>query len=149
MKPFAFGLEKILTLRMHYENEAKIELGRAVSVLANLESRLFALGTERERAAAAQFSPGNNTATMQQYMYYLLKLDSDKEILLKETAAAALAVEGAREAFLEKSRDRKVLDKLKEKQQKEHFKRALAGEAIMLDDISSCAKARSLAAEIA
>ena len=148
MKPFSFGLEKILALRVHYENEAKIELGKAVSVLADLESKLFALSRERERAAASQFNPGNNAAQIQQYMYYLLRLDYDKGILLEETAMAELKVEEARNAYLEASKDRKVLDKLKEKRQKEYFKKALLTEAIMLDDISSCARARNTVSEM-
>ena len=149
MKAFEFSLEKILDLRKHFENEAKIELGRAVSVLADLESRLYILGAERDRAAAAQFSSANDAALMQQYMYYLLRLDNEKETLLKETAIAELKVEEARNAYLEASRDRKVLDKLKEKRQNEYFKKALSQEAIMLDDISSCARAQNLIVDMA
>ena len=149
MKTFKFSLEKILDLRKHFENEAKIELGRAVSVLAELESRLYALGAERDRAAAAQFSPGNNAALMQQYMFYLLRLDNEKEALLKETAMAELKVEEARNAYIEASRDRKVLDKLKEKRQNEYARNAHSEEAMMLDDITSCARAQNLIAEMA
>lgn len=142
MKPFTFGLEKVLNLRKYYEDEAKMELGRAVGVLAELESKLLILGQERARAAAAQFSPGNSAVQIQQYMYYLLRLDNTKEQLLKETALAELKVEEAREAFVEASRERKVLDNLKEKRQKEYHKFMLAGEAKVLDDISASAHAR-------
>jgi flagellar FliJ protein len=142
MKPFVFGLEKVLSLRKHYEDEAKIELGRAVGLLAELEGRLRALAQERARAAASQFSPSNSAAIMQQYMFYLLRLDNTKEQILKETALAELKVEEAREAFLEASRERKVLDKLKEKRQKEHRKKALADETKALDEISAAAYAR-------
>jgi flagellar FliJ protein len=140
MKPFAFSLEKVLDLRKYREDEAKIELGRAIGVLAELESRLSVLGQERARAAAAQFSPGNTAAMIQQYMYYLLRLDNTKEQLLKETAMAELKVEEAREAFLAASRERKVLDKLKEKRQKEYRKEVFAAETKMLDDISSAGR---------
>ena len=135
MKPFIFGLEKVLNLRKHDEDEAKIELGRAISVLADLENRLIALAHERSRAAADQFNPANSAAMMQQYMFYITRLDSTKEQLLKEAAQAELKVEEAREAFIEASRERKVLDKLKEKRQKEHRKEMLAQEAKALDEI--------------
>jgi flagellar FliJ protein len=135
MKPFAFKLEKLLNLRKFYEDEAKIELGRAVGVLAELEGRITALAAERVRAAAAQFRPGNSAIEIQQYMYYILRLDNTKDQLLKEAALAEMKVEEAREAFLEASRERKVLDKLKEKKQKEYHKMKLNEETKVLDDI--------------
>jgi flagellar protein FliJ len=135
MKAFAFRLEKLLNLRKFYEEEAKIELGRAVGVLAELEGKIRALAAERVRAAAAQFQPGNSAIEIQQYMYYILRLDNTKERLFKEAAIAEMKVEEAREAFLETSRERKVLDNLKEKKQKEYRKLKLNEETKVLDDI--------------
>ena len=135
MKAFSFGLEKVLNLRKFYEDEAKIELGRAIGVLADLENRIAMLVREYARAAAAQFAPGNSAALMQQYMFYLQRLDYIKEHLLKEAALAELKVAEAREAFLEASKDRKVLDKLKEKRQKEYRKTLFAEETKTLDDM--------------
>ena len=143
MKPFVFNLEKVLGLRKFNEDEAKIELGRAVGVLAELESRIRSLAEEKAGALAAQFSPGNSVFEIQQYMVYLLRLENTKERLLKEAALAEMKVEEARNKFLEVSRERKVLDKLKEKRQKEYHKLVLAEEAKTLDDISSGAKLRA------
>ena len=137
MKPFSFSLEKVLNLRKYREDEAKIELGRAVGILAALESNIRAVAEERVRAAAAQFSPGNGAVEIQQYMVYLLRLDNTKERLLKEAAMAELKVEEARNVFLEASREKKVMDKLKEKREKEHKKTILAEETKNLDDIAS------------
>ena len=135
MKAFTFGLEKVLNLRKFNEDEAKIELGRAIGVLADLESRLFSLARERVRAAAAQFAPGNDAGIIQQYMFYITRLDNIKEQLLQDIALAEMKVEEAREAFLEASKERKVLDKLKEKRQKEYRKTVLTEETKILDDI--------------
>jgi flagellar FliJ protein len=135
MKPFTFKLEKLLNLRKFYEDEAKIELGRAVGVLAELENRIAALAAERLRAAAAQFRPENSAIEIQQYMYYILRLDSTKELLLKEAALAEIKVEQAREAFLEASKERKVLDKLKETREKEYRKIKINEETKVLDDV--------------
>ena len=136
MKPFVFGLEKVLNLRKYYEDEAKIELGRAVGVLSDLESKLFSVGRERVRAASEQFAAGNSAVLIQQYMFYLLRLDNTKEQLLKEAALAEMKVEEAREAFLEASRERKVLDKLKDKRFKGYRKTTLSEETKALDEIS-------------
>ena len=135
MKAFNFNLQKVLDLRQHTEDEAKLELGRAVSVLAELENRINSIAQEQTRAASDQFRPGNSTAAMQQYMLYLLRLESTKEQLFKEAAEAELVVEKAREAFLEATRERKVLDKLKEKRQKEYRNFVFAEEAKAVDDI--------------
>jgi len=143
MKQFAFRLEKVLELRKYSEEETKLELGRAIGVLAELENRIQLVGQERMRAAAAQFSPGNSAAQIQQYMFYLIRLDNTKEQLLKDAALAELKVEQAREAFLEASRELKVLEKIKEKQQKEYRKEVFAEETKNLDDISSGAPARN------
>ena len=135
MKPFVFRLEKLLNLRKHYEDEAKIELGRAIGVLAELERKIRALAAERVRAASEQFRPGNSAILIQQYMYYLLRLDNTRDRLFKEAAMAEIKVEKAREAFLEASRERKVLDNLKEKKQKEYRKLKQNEETKVLDDI--------------
>ena len=143
MKPFVFRLEKVLNLRKFHEDETKIELGRAIGVLAELESHLDALAKEKARAASAQFSPGNSAAVIQQYMYYLLRLDNTEEELLKQKLKAEQIVDEAREAFIEASKERKVLDNLKDKRQREHRKIALDNETKVLDDISSGALART------
>ena len=135
MKQFTFSLQKILNLRRHNEDEAKLNLGRAVGVLTELENRIFDLVREQARAATDQFNPGNSTATMHQYMLYLQRLEGSKERLFKEAAQAELEVDEAREAFIEASRERKVLDKLKEKRQKEYRDSVFAEEAKALDDI--------------
>ena len=135
MKPFVFSLEKVLGLRKYNEDEKKIELGRAIAVLTELEGRINVLARERARAAGAQFSPGNSAALIQQYMYYLLRLDNTMEQLLEEAALAEMKVEEAREAYVEASKERKVLDKLKDKRYKEYRKEMIAAETKVLDDI--------------
>jgi flagellar FliJ protein len=134
MKRFTFSLEKVLELRKFSEQEAKIELGRAIGILNGLERRVEELAAERFRAAAEQFSPENSAAMIQQYMFYILRLDNTKEELLKEAALAAQKVEEAREVFIEASRELKVMEKLKEKREKEYKKEALAEEAKELDE---------------
>ena len=144
MKSFTFSLEKVLNLRKFREDEAKIELGRATGLLAELEGKIRGLAGERARAAANQFNPENNAAMIQQYTYYLLRLDNTREQLFKEAALAELKVEEARTLFLEASRERKVLDKLKEKRQNEYRKEMFAEETKALDDIASASRQANL-----
>jgi flagellar FliJ protein len=142
MKPFSFGLQKVLDLRKHHEDEARIELGRAIGILAGIEGNIRAVGQERVRAAEEQYSLSGgelaegtgNLVQMRQYAFYILRLDNTKEQLLKDAALAELKVEETREAFLQASSERKVLDKLKEKRQKEYRKEFFAEETKTLDD---------------
>ena len=144
MKPFVFGLEKVLNLRKYREDEAKIELGRAISVLADIETRIRVFGQERARAAADQYSSGNSLIQIQQYMFYILRLDNTIIQLQKEAALAELKVEEARAAYLEASRERKVLDKLREKRQKEYLKEMFSAETKTLDDLSNGVRSRGV-----
>ena len=142
MKAFTFRFEKVLKLRKFHEDEAKAELGRAIGVLSDLESKIYVLAQERVRAHAEQFNPANSAGEMQQYMFYLLRLDSLKEHFLNEAAKAEIKVEQAREAFLDASRERKIMDKLKEKRQFEHNKNAKLIEGKELDEISASTQIR-------
>jgi flagellar FliJ protein len=144
LKRFRFTLEKLLSIRSHREQEAKIELGRAMGVLADIENKLKAIATVRVQAASDRFSAANSAADILSYELYIKRLDADIERLLKEAAQAELLVNKARDAFIEASRDRKVLDKVKEKRQQEYRKLRLAEETKVLDDISGGAAARLL-----
>ena len=142
MKPFKFSLEKVLALRKFREDETKIELGRAVGLLAEIEMNIRKNAEERVRASSAQFKQGNSAIEMERYMYYILRLDNSRETMLNDAALAEIKVEEARSIFLEASRDRKVLDKLMEKRLKEYNKAKLENEIKVLDDISSGVLAR-------
>lgn len=134
MKRFSFNLEKVLSLRKYREQETEIELGRTIGILSEIEHNIKSVVEERFRAGD-QFS--GNSAMIRSYMLYTARLDQEKERLLVEAARAEQNVEAARLVYLEASRDRKVLDKLKEKREKEYQKTALAEETKMLDDLGS------------
>jgi flagellar FliJ protein len=134
MKTFSFNLEKILDLREYREQETKIELGKAIGVLSEIENNIKSVAEERFRAGN-QFS--GDGAMIRSYMLYVNRLDLKKEWLLGEAAKAEQKVEEAREIYLEASRERKVLDKLKEKRAAEYKKFVLAEETKVLDDLSS------------
>jgi flagellar FliJ protein len=147
MKRFVFKLEKILQLRKYEEQEAKIELGRALGALAAIEGQIFSLAEERSRNAAAQFSPSNSANMIRQYMLYLLRLDQKKEELLKDAALAEQKVEEAREVFKAAFQNRQMLDKLREKKEKEYKEAREAEENKAIDDIAGNTGRRNAFAE--
>ncbi|MDR2313918.1 MAG: flagellar export protein FliJ [Spirochaetaceae bacterium] len=142
MKRFNFELEKILKLRLNREQETEVELGRAVGALSALELRIKTAAEEKTRAAGNRFAKDHGAAEIRSYDLYILRLDQTRNALLEAAAKAELTVEEARKVYLEASRDRKIIDKLKERRQKEYRKTALREEIKMIDDISSGAAAR-------
>ena len=60
-----------------------------------------------------------------------------KEQLLEEAVQAEMKVEEARDIYIEASRERKVLDKLKEKRSGEYRKFILTEETKAMDDLAT------------
>ncbi|MDR2536085.1 MAG: flagellar export protein FliJ [Treponema sp.] len=141
MKRFVFGLEKVRELRQYREQETEIELGKAVGVLTEIERKITAITAERERIE--QFTP-QRTEDILSFDRYILRLDKTKAAFLEEAGKAARNVEEARSVYMEASRDRKILDNMKERRYKEYRKHILTEETKTLDDLSSGVKARKL-----
>ena len=144
MKRFRFSLEKILDLRKHREREAEVELGRAIGELTEIENKIKTLALEKTRAAKERFSLNNTIMEIQSYELYIVRLDHSRDRLLEEAAKAELKVEAARTVYLEASRDRKVFDKLKEKQETEYRREMLIEDTKVLDDVSGGVRARQM-----
>jgi flagellar FliJ protein len=124
MKRFHFALQRVLELREYAEQEAKIALGRAVGELSRIERRIASVAAERLQAAEKRFAPGNSLAEVQNYEWYITRLDQTRDKLLLDAARAELIVAEKRDAFMEASRERKALDKLRERRQADYKKYA-------------------------
>ena len=122
MKRFRFALQRILELRERVEEEARIALGRAVGELTLIEQRIASVAEERRRAMGERFAPGNDFTDIQTYERYLNRLDRTREGLLQDAARAELVAAEKRDAFTEASRERKVLDRLRERRFGEYRK---------------------------
>jgi flagellar FliJ protein len=142
VKNFRFSLEKVLKLRAYREQEAEIELGRAIGDLSRIEYKIKTVAENRCRAAAERFSPGHNALKILSYENYISRLDQERDKLLEDAARAELVVEEKRNRYLEASRERKVLDKLREKRAGEYRREMFAEETKELDDISGGKEAR-------
>jgi len=146
VKRFNFKPEKILKLRENRERETEIELGKAVGALSALELRIKQTAEAKAAAAQNRFSVRNNFNVIRNYDFYILRLDQTKEALLEAAARAELEVENARQIYLEASRERKIISKLKERQEQEHRRAANLEEIKAIDDITGGLSARKAAA---
>ena len=149
MKRFKFNLEKVLELRQYREEEAKNELGRAISVLTAIENnikqnalvhsqavhqRFTGLG-DTDGDPAVSMTAGTAAASMLAWDTYILRLEQEAERLMEEAAKAEMVVEEKRNLYLEASRELKVMENLKEKREKEYRKEFFAAETRELDDM--------------
>ncbi|MDR2149641.1 MAG: flagellar export protein FliJ [Spirochaetaceae bacterium] len=135
MKQFVFNLQKVLELRHYYEREAEINLGRAVGVLSAIENNLESVAQERCRIAE-HYSAGYEAHDILVIDRYLQRLAVTKDKLVQEAAEADKKVEAARELYLNASRDRKILDKVRENRQSEYHKAMLLEEIKEIDDLT-------------
>ena len=134
MKRFKFNLEKVLQLRKFREEECKLALGQAISVLNGIENEIKETAVKRHGAALQRFADVGETAPWEMY---ILRLDQQAQRLAEQAAQAELVVEEKRALYLEASKDLKAIEKLKEKQQKEYRREMLNLQMIEVDDITA------------
>jgi flagellar FliJ protein len=118
---FRFSLQKVLDYRAQLEEQAKMELARALHVLLGREQAVRDL---REviavHAAALEGKADVTPADLWLWRVYKERLEMD--ILAAEEAVRQAAAEVARRraAVVQRSTDRKLLDKLKANQAARH-----------------------------
>ena len=139
MKRFIFRLEKVEELRKNHEQEAKTELGRAIGILTKIENNIKRNAAQHSHAAKERFSginaaDNNGAVSMLAWDSYIHRLEQEAVRLEEEAARAELVVEEKRNLYLEASRDLKVMEKLKEKREKEHRKEMFTTETSEQDD---------------
>jgi flagellar FliJ protein len=140
MKKFSFTLQKILDLRRYAEDRAKLELGRAVSVVNRVKSDLNIVAQNRLAAneEIARNSIGELPVTrLLSIENYIGMLDIKKERLLRELAAAEFVAEQKRALFAEAMKKRAVLTKLSERQLEEWKTELVHEEDLVLDEVGS------------
>ena len=134
MKKFKFNLEKILQIRKFKEEECKLALGQAISVLNKIENEIKQTALKRHNAASQRFT---NPGEIVYWQNYILRLDVETQKLTEKAAQAQMVVEEKRSLYLEASKDLKAMEKLKEKQQKEYRKEMLNYQMNEVDDMTA------------
>lgn len=134
MKKFEFPLDKVLSVRKYKNDEAEIELGKAVSRLEVLEGELNNIAVLYSEIPL-KYSGLSDINDLSQLENYTLFLNTKKEDLLKQITAAKLVVEEKRKLYIEAHKELKVLENLKEKAMNEYKKDVTREQDNVLDDI--------------
>lgn len=136
MKKFKFSLEKVLSLREFEEKQAQIELGKAQSVVNDLNEQLKFIASERLKSNESR-SKSSDLTFLMSIENYINGLDYKKEKLIEELAQAQIILEEKRAIVVEAIKKRKSLEKLKEKQFESYKKEYNKEEEKILDEIST------------
>lgn len=115
MRRFRFRLERLLVIRRHHEREWELKL--AAATLAVIETRRGI--TECQEGIGRSFDPDGGALDPLRLLaaeQYRLGMAARIVTLVAELEVRERALEKVRLAYLEVSRARKVLDKLRERQ---------------------------------
>jgi flagellar protein FliJ len=143
MRRFQFRLERFLDLRRWKEREWEIALSKILGECLLLENRITEIGTEIGASRLAVFTDGARVdiAAMKRRELYVQRLVVERERTQATLVEKRREMEKVRAKYLEASKERKVLDKLKERRSSEYYDRQLDEEFKTLDDLSSSASA--------
>lgn len=134
MKKFVFELEQLLNLRKYEQDQAQIELGKAVQVERQIQDGLDTLA--QQYVATKKLTSGQTDfaaiAKTQQF-YQFIKQQQEK--LMNDMAQAKIVTEEKRALFNAAMQKHESLKKLKEKQYELFKAEVKKAEAKALDDI--------------
>ncbi|MGR3179079.1 MAG: flagellar export protein FliJ [Candidatus Anammoxibacter sp.] len=141
MRKFSFRLQKLLNLEGQREQQAKIIIYSLVNNLRGQENILNFLKDslyENQKNLGGKEDVPSDSQKLMLYQNYIIALNDRIAQQAKLTNETADKIEKSRNDMLVIQRERKKLEKLKDKDREEHVSLMKKIEIKELDDISSC-----------
>lgn len=146
-RPFQFRLQKVLDYRVHIEDKLKAELAELKAVrdylLAEREEARQKQSGMLDRMAESDF----DVTALQLMKLYIERLDREIARKNAEIAETERRIERKRVEVVEASRDRKVMERMREAQEAEFRREQLRIEQKMLDEMGTNSFHRHAASE--
>lgn len=136
MKKFSFELQDILDYRNFEQEQAQVELGKALAVENDIEKKIQTIAAQYLDLKNKMKYSVDFTDISMQYKYINL-LDFQKEELLKQLAEAKLISEEKRKILQECMKKTSALEKMKEKQLDEYHQAVLEENNKELEELST------------
>jgi len=117
MAKFVFKLQPVLNIKLQKEESLKNELGKAIQKLEFEKNRFIEI-EEAMNNMAEKFNEKAKKIRIRkliEYKEYLVVLDAKKKIQKENVNKAAIYVDKVREELLNAVKERKILERLKEK----------------------------------
>ena len=140
MKRFRFRLEKVLKVREYYERIAETKLAAAAGKCSLLEITLAENAQATRDAALERFARGRDLFEIQAAENYSRRLAQERDRTLKALALAEAERETARQGYIKASRDKRLLETLRERGETEYYRAANREEIKVLDDLARTGK---------
>jgi len=139
MKQFEFRLQKVMETTKTREELKKRELAKALVVLAQneslLESMFARLEEQIEEYNARKLKPSMTASDLMNFSHYTEKLLTDIQHQKKNIETLAEKVRQHREKLIEITKDKKILERLKEKRYEEYRKKLRNMEQKFIDEL--------------
>lgn len=147
MRRFQFRLDRFLDLRRWKEREWEIRLAQATGKVILLKNRIGEIGAEIGASYDHTFTRGTgiDVAAMAGRERFVQRLAAERERKTVELAVRTREMEEVRGHYLQAARDRKVLDKLKERRAGEYYERQRDEDYATIDDLNTAAQSRGQA----
>ena len=136
MKRFRFNLEKLLELRKYDEQNWEIKLGQIVSKCTAMEHRIRDIKYDKSKAFLKYNLETSGIEMLQISEVYLQRLNSEIDTAKVKLDGYVLEKQKIQKKFIEVSNKRKILDKLKDKEEDSYYKALMTAEIKEIDDIS-------------
>lgn len=121
MKPFHFKLDKVLDYRGQLEDQAKAALAKAQKAYDEQEALVEDIATRFEEHKAKMEEATRSPEEMWLWRQYRNALETDLAAARIRLQELALMLHKTREEAVKRSRDRKLLEKLKDNQARKHY----------------------------
>ncbi len=144
MRRFQFRLERFLELRRWKERERELALAKVLGECLLLERRIAEIDAEVSASFLSVFRSGISVdiESMRRRELYVQRLSRERERAAARLEEKKAELEQVRAKYLEAARDRKVLDKLKDRQAEAYYERQIDEEFKAIDDINTAASTR-------
>jgi flagellar FliJ protein len=140
MAKFRFRLQPLLNIKIQLEDSAKNELGKAVHRLEEEKGKARTLVLNREKYIS-EFQEKTSSFIrideLKGYSLYISKLAKNIELQNKNVKEASDNVDKYREDLIKIVKERKILEKLKEKKYNEYLSELGKDEQKRMDEIVS------------
>lgn len=136
-KPFHFKLEKVLDYRGQLEEQAKAELAAAQSAYDAQAAVVNDLRTKQAAHLAKEMESQKNPNDMWLWRQYKEALEQDINQAEYRLSELELNLHRKRQVAVERSRERKLLEKLKETQAKKYHAEESAREEKENDEMAT------------
>ena len=135
-KPFAFKLDKVLEYRTQLEEQAKAALAQAQAAFDAQRDAVADLRARMEAHAAKEAESQKSANDMWLWRQYQQALEGDIAAAEMELSKLELNLHNCRQTAVDRARERKLLDTLKENQAKLHKAEERAREEKEYDEMA-------------